>query len=163
MALDIFLLVLLLLLTLWTVLTIRLIRSVVGLAVTSALLSVIMFRLRSPLAAVFELSVCSGLISVIFVTTISFTHRVSKERLRIRKQERFAKFWYLPFILVAVGAALLYFGAPPAMELPVVAGGMDARGILWNHRHLDLLGQVIVLLAGAFGVAILFKENRYER
>jgi multisubunit Na+/H+ antiporter MnhB subunit len=37
---------------------------------------------------------------------------------------------------------------------------MEAKEILWNVRHLDILGQVIVLLAGAFGVAILFKERR---
>ena len=74
--------------------TVRLIRSIVGLALTSAILSVVMYRLHSPLAAVFELSVCSGLISVIFVTTVSFTQRMSKEDLLIRRKERFLKYWY---------------------------------------------------------------------
>jgi len=28
----------------------------------------------------------------------------------------------------------------------------DVRIILWNLRHLDMLGQIVILLAGAFGV-----------
>ena len=163
MNLNLILLIALLLAALWTVLTIRLVRSVVGLALTSAILSVIMFRLGSPLAAVFELSVCSGLISVIFVTTISFTSRVSKERLSVRRRERFVKFWYLPVILIAVGLALMHLSRPPVFKLPVVSAGPNAQSVLWNLRHLDLLGQVVVLLAGAFGVVILFKENKDER
>ncbi|MDP2906105.1 MAG: hypothetical protein Q8O22_07385 [Candidatus Omnitrophota bacterium] len=162
-AIDLILIIMLLLTSLWTVLTIRLIRAVVGLALTSAILSVIMFRLGSPLAAVFELSVCSGLISVIFVTTISFTSRVSKERLFVRRRERFVKFWYLPLILIVAGFLLLHFSHPPALKLPVTPAGQDVRSVLWNLRHPDLLGQVIVLLAGAFGVAILFKEDTHER
>lgn len=158
---DLILVSMLLLAALWTVLTIRLVRSVVGLALTSAILSVVMFRLGSPLAAVFELSVCSGLISVIFVTTISFTHRVSKEQLFARRRERFVKFWYLPFILIVAGFLLLHFSHPPALKLPVnPVPGQDVRSVLWNLRHLDLLGQIAVLLAGAFGVAILFKESQ---
>jgi NADH-quinone oxidoreductase subunit J len=159
MDLDLILIIALLLAALWTVLTIRLIRSVVGLALTSAMLSIIMFRLGSPMAAVFELSVCSGLISVIFITTISFTERVSKERLATRRKERFAKFWYLPVILVLVGFMLMRFSSPPALNLPVQSAPADVRHVLWSLRHLDLLGQIIVLLAGAFGIAILFKER----
>jgi NADH-quinone oxidoreductase subunit J len=139
--------------------TTRLIRSVVGLAITSAVLAVIIYRLGSPLAAVFELSVCSGLIPVIFITTVSFTQRVSKERLLVRKRERLAKFFYLPFIVIAVGLALSLFFKMPHIDLPSAYVGPDVRGLLWNLRHLDLLGQVIILLTGVLGVVILFKES----
>ena len=33
----------------------------------------------------------------------------------------------------------------------------DVREVLWNLRHLDLLGQIIILLGGAFGVVALVK------
>jgi len=158
MALNLILLSGLVLAAVWTVMTIRLIRAVVGLALTSAILAVIMYRLNSPLAAVFELSVCSGLISVIFITTVGFTQRISKERLRIRKRERLAKFWLLPIILAAAGLLLMRYLKIPDFVLPVPYAGPDVRGIIWNLRHLDLFGQVIVLLAGVFGVVILFKE-----
>jgi len=160
MAQDIILLSALLLVTLWTVMTIRLIRSVVGLALVSVIVSLLMFRLNSPLAAVFELSVCAGLIPVIFITTVSFTQRVSKERLRVRRRERLAKFWLLPIIIVLAGVLLSKFLKIPAFEAGAAAGNADVRYMLWNQRHLDLLGQVVILLAGAFGVVILFKEPK---
>ena len=139
--------------------TVRLVRSVVGLALTSAILAVIMYRLNSPLAAVFELSVCSGLISVIFITTVSFTQRISKERFLIRRRERLLRFLYLPFIIIIVGLLLVRYLKIPQFSLPLSAGVTDARLVLWNMRHLDLLGQVIILIAGVFGVVIFFKED----
>jgi hypothetical protein len=33
------------------------------------------------------------------------------------------------------------------------------REVLWMERHLDLFGQIAVLLAGAFGVVVLFKHR----
>ncbi|MCX5657295.1 MAG: hypothetical protein NTZ48_03595 [Candidatus Omnitrophica bacterium] len=158
MALNLILLSCLVLAAVWTVMTVRLIRSVVGLALTSAILAVIMYRLNSPFAAVFELSVCSGLISVIFITTVGFTQRISKERLRIRKKERLAKFWLLPIILIAAGLLLMRYLKIPDFVACLPPDSQDVRGIIWNMRHLDLLGQIVVLLAGVFGVVILFKE-----
>ncbi|MDD5156162.1 MAG: hypothetical protein PHF11_06770 [Candidatus Omnitrophica bacterium] len=160
MILDLILLTSLVLTALWTVMTIRLIRSVVGLAMTSVILTVIMYRLNSPLAAVFELSVCAGLISVIFITTVSFTQRVSIEKLRLRRRERFVKFWYLPFIVIVTGLLLSQYLKIPHFDLPLTIAQRDVRSILWNMRHLDVLGQIIVLLAGAFGVVVLFKEPK---
>ena len=158
MALNLILLSSLVLAAVWAVMTTRLIRAVVGLALTSAILAVIIYRLNSPLAAVFELSVCSGLISVIFITTVSFTQRISKESMPLRKREHLARFWLLPIILAAAGFLLIHYLKIPDLALTVSPpGGADVRGIIWNLRHLDLFGQVIVLLAGVFGVVILFK------
>jgi ethanolamine transporter EutH len=50
--------------------------------------------------------------------------------------------------------------------MPVQAiTGEGVREVLWNQRHLDLLGQIAVLLAGAFGVVVLFKgfETRVDK
>ncbi len=154
------LLICLLLASLWTVMTVRLVRAVVGLGLTSAILSIIMFRLDSPLAAVFELSVCAGLISVIFVTTVSFTQRLTQDRLRMRKKERLAKFWLLPFIIVIVAVLLYNYTKPANFARPPAAQNEDVRYILWNKRHLDLLGQIAALLVAAVGVVVLFKEQK---
>lgn len=160
MIIYIILFVILLLIVLWTVMTTRLLRSVAGLVVTSAVLSIIMFKLDSPLAAVFELSVCAGLISVIFITTISFTERITKQRLLVRKKERWHKFWLLPFIIVIAGLLLSQYKIPMDSKLAPPARIQDVRYLFWYIRHLDLLGQVILLLAGALGVVILFKEDK---
>ncbi len=36
------------------------------------------------------------------------------------------------------------------------------RTMMWDHRAVDLLGQMLVILAGTFGVLVLTKE-RIER
>lgn len=160
MVLNLILLTALLLAGLWTVMTTRLLRSVIGLALVSVILSIIMFRLLSPIAAVFELSVCAGLISVIFVTTVSFTQRLSQEDVQVRRKERFARFWILPLIIVPVFILLMKFSKPVAFRTPQVFNTEDVRYLLWNLRHLDLLGQIAIILAGVFGVVILFKEPK---
>ncbi|MFA5224146.1 MAG: hypothetical protein WC431_03145 [Candidatus Omnitrophota bacterium] len=158
MAIDLILLSALLLSAIWTVMTIRLVHSVVGLALTSAILAAIIYRLDSPLAAVFELSVCSGLISVIFITTVSFTQRISKERFIVRRKERLLRFLYLPFIVIIAGLLLVRYLRIPQFSLPLSAQVTDVRLVLWNMRHLDLLGQAIIIIAGVFGVVVFFKE-----
>jgi NADH-quinone oxidoreductase subunit J len=157
MKLDILLLVLFLLAAFWTVMTVRLLRSVIALAVTSIILTIIMFRLNAPLAAVFELSVCAGLISVIFVTTISFTERVSAARFLVRQKERWSKFWPLPLLLVLVGGGLILFVKAPL--IPQLAAGqtIDARNVIWNLRQIDLVGQIAIILIGIFGTVIFFR------
>ena len=44
--------------------------------------------------------------------------------------------------------------------LPLPPGGLetDVRDVLWNVRRLDLVGQILIILAGVFGVVILFKD-----
>lgn len=159
MILDYILLIALLLLVIWTVMTIRLIRAVVGLAMISVVVSILMFHLAAPLAGVFELSVCAGLISVIFITTISFTARVSKEQLPARRRQHLAKFWALPLIVIGLILLLRHYSFPAGLRIFQAAGESDPRVVLWNMRHMDLLGQIIVLLVGAFGVVALFKEK----
>ncbi len=159
MEMNLILLICLVLASLWTVMTVRIVRAVVGLALTSAILAIIIYRLGSPLAAVFELSVCSGLISAIFFVTISFTRTLTQEQVRITGKERLIKFGYLPIIVVLVGA-LLYHYIKPISITPLPVQEIDARYVLWNIRHLDLLGQIAALLAAAIGVVVLFKEHK---
>ena len=46
-------------------------RAAIALAVLSAVLAAIFFKLGAPYAGAFELSVCAGLITVLFVAAIS--------------------------------------------------------------------------------------------
>lgn len=157
---DIILLIVLILAALWTVMTRSLLRAAIGLALTSAVLTMVMFRLNSPLAAVFELSVCAGLISVVFISTISLTHSLSHKEVIEHMKERLNRFWYLPLILVLAAIAFSLMQVKIDLVLPGPEAQEDVREVLWNLRPLDLLGQVIVLLAGVYGVVILFREAR---
>ena len=143
---------------LWAVMSRSLLRSAIGLALTSAILSIVMFRFGSPLAAVFELSVCTGLISVLFISTISLTEPLTREQTISQMKERLGRFWYLPVIVVIVGVILSLLNIKPNLKLPAAEIEVDVRMVLWNLRQLDLLGQITILLVGVFGVVILFKE-----
>ncbi len=156
MVITFFLLTLLIALALWAVLTRSLLRAAIALAFTSAVLTIIMFRLDSWMAGVFELSVCTGLISVVFITVISLTQPLSQEEIIKHMKDRLTRFWYLPLMIVLVGLVLSLLNVK--FELTSLPKGIseDAGLFLWNLRQLDLLGQILVLLAGGLGVAVLF-------
>jgi NADH-quinone oxidoreductase subunit J len=153
------LLFLLLVSALWTVMARSLLRSALGLALTSIVLTIVMFRLNSPLAAGFELSVCAGLISVLFVSTISLTQPLSQDDVLRHMRERMARFWVLPLLIVAVGIALVLMKTTPSVHLPAPEEVQDVRVVMWHLRPVDIVGQIIILLTGAFGVVIFFKER----
>lgn len=159
---NVILLLLLVLAALWTVMTRSLLRSAIGLAITSAVLSVLMFQLQSPLAAVFELSVCTGLISVVFISTISLTQPLTGEQIMRHMKTRLKRFWFLPVILLLAGLLLKSIKAPVAFAPLPVEMEKDVRSVLWSIRHLDIVGQVFILLAGSFGVRILFREKEQK-
>lgn len=49
--------------------------AAISLAALSAIIALMCFKMNSPYAGVFELSVCAGLITVLFVSVISLTER----------------------------------------------------------------------------------------
>jgi NADH-quinone oxidoreductase subunit J len=158
---DIALVVALVLAALWTVMTVRTLRSAIGLAVTSAILAVIMFRLASPLAAVFELSVCAGLIPVIFISTIGLTHRVEEDDMAAKRREKLKKYAALLALVLVVAGVLVTLHLPNDFTAAQAAAPTDdPKIVMWELRHVDLIGQLGVLAAGAFGVLVLVKATK---
>jgi len=151
---------LLVLFALLTVVMRNLLKAVICLAATSAVLTAIMFMLSSPLAAVFELSVCAGLITVIFISVISLAKPVITDEEAPRIKERTRRYIFLPIILLVVVLSLVYF--KPAFNYIISSSGIidtNVQDAIWNKRMLDMLGQIIIILAGVLAVVILFKEN----
>jgi NADH-quinone oxidoreductase subunit J len=184
---------------LWSVLTPTLLRGAIGLAAASAVLTLLMFQMEAPLAGVFELSVCAGLITVVFVSAISLTTPKDKPEARERREARARTFIPGLFLALAqVGLLVWLVGMPalpgaasakdtakpaasaaaksadaakaaasktpamPAGKVAVAGSGpaADVRTVLWGERRLDLLGQILIIFAGVFGVVILFRDER---
>lgn len=163
MTIDMILLVSMMVAAIWTVMGRSLLKATIGLAVTSAIISILMFRLASPLAAVFELSVCTGLITVVFVTTISLTKPLTHKEIVELSKGRNKRFWYLPAILALIGGAVYFLSIPNDLgTIAPPSSIVDVRNVLWNIRHLDLFGQIIIIIIGALGVVILFEERRRD-
>jgi NADH-quinone oxidoreductase subunit J len=49
--------------------------AAISLATLSAILAIVFYQFNSPYAAIFELSVCAGLITALFVSAISLTRK----------------------------------------------------------------------------------------
>jgi NADH-quinone oxidoreductase subunit J len=157
------LLMLLLLAGVWTVMTLNLLKSAIGLAVTSVILTLVLFILNAPLAGVFELSVCAGLITVVFISAISLTKPLAGAEASARDRSRTRRFFILPILIAAVGWALSAFQPHLDCPLPPPGAEMDVRQVFWNLRRMDLVGQILVILAGVFGVVILFKDRSADK
>jgi NADH-quinone oxidoreductase subunit J len=146
---------------LWAVMATDILKSALALALTSVFLSIVIFLLGSPLAAVFELSVCAGLITVVFISAISMIKpegHTRGEDLTFRRNRRLKKYLPLP-ILLAVAGILLWMNRIDLPALPVSdASPLDLFKVMWDERRADLAGQVIMILVGVFGVVVLFKE-----
>jgi NADH-quinone oxidoreductase subunit J len=151
------LLVLLVLAALWASMATALLRATLGLALTSALLAVVMFALGATLAAVVELSVCAGLITVVLVSVTSLTQPRSLKEAIAARRRRLRRFWPLPFVLLVAGIGLSFVHAP--LDIVARAADDDVRTVLWSMRQLDLFGQILILLAGVFGVLVLFRKE----
>jgi len=132
--------------------------AAVSLALSSAVLAMVLFRLDAPWAGALELSVCAGLITVLFISTAGL----------LRKHEQFLKepkkrFLALPLVLIAAGAALWFFGAHILAVLGPAAGNTAQNGnaaqILWQTRRADLLGQLCLFAAGVFAVRAFFTRE----
>ena len=160
--LDLLLVTALVVVALATVMTARLLLSALSLALASAILTIIMFRLDAPLAAVFELSVCAGLIPAILISAIGLTRRLGPEDLKVRQKSHLKRYWFLPILVVLLAVVLSRVGIVMDFVIPAMQAGEGPREILWNLRHIDLLGQVVILLGGAFAVAVVLKEFKDE-
>lgn len=136
-------------------------KSAIALAAASVALGIIMYELGSVWAALFEVSVCSGLVTVVLVSAISLSHEDKKELQKVFEDKK--RLSLLPIILIVSGVALIViamwagFSLPYANETAVAAGNF--REILWNHRQADIWGQMIVIVTGSVAVSILFKER----
>jgi NADH-quinone oxidoreductase subunit J len=156
------LLFILVLIGFYSVLSKTLLKAAIGLAAVSAALTILMFTMNSPLAAVFELSVCAGLITVIFISVISMTKPAAPKEQKESEPNHYLKY----FPMVVIGALLFwamqyYLGdvTVPIFQTSVVP---DVRHALWDFRRTDIFGQLAVLFVGIYGVIVLFKELKHD-
>ena len=122
-----------------------LLKSTIGLASTSAILTILIFRLNSPLAAVFELSVCTGLITVVFVSTISMTKPLTHKEIVKASQDRLKRFWYLIPIMIVAAILLRSLKMPSDIMTAAPQAASDVRTVMWSSRQLDLFGQIMII------------------
>ena len=125
------------------------------------MLAIIMYLLGSVWAGIFELSVCAGLITVVFISAISLSNTDKEDLPRLYEDAK--RMAALPAVLIICGVILILIVAKTSFMLPAAVPAVEMadtfREIFWNQRQVDIWGQVIVVLTGALTVVALFKER----
>jgi NADH-quinone oxidoreductase subunit J len=164
MSLHLFLIAGMIICSLAAVMAKRTIHAAIFLALLSILLAAVMFAAGAPWAGAFELSVCAGLITVLFASAASMIGRGASYAKRESKI-----FLWLPLALLAFG--LITWGTAGPVFAPLFnaaaqnAGAsalMSAGDIIWKLRLPDLLGQLCIFVAGALTVRTILGEGKDE-
>lgn len=163
--LHVLLLILAIIFSILAVVRTRVIRAAIMLAGISIIVTLILFLLDTPIAGVFELSVCAGLITVIFISVISLTKPLTPDERSEERENMFKKFMLLPIIVIVCGVSF-YMLTKGIDFIPVPADSasdITDKAALWHLRQIDLIGQIIIILAGVFGVVVLFKYKKGDK
>ena len=146
----------------WAVMARKLLTSAILLALVSVLVALIFFGFGAPWAGIFELSVCAGLITVLFVSAVSLIRTVEE-----KSPEHRARFHALPLALAMFAIAAWFYLPPFLNELAGWArpglGGGTIGVALWDLRRPDLLGQVLMLAAGVFVIKSVFPRRNESK
>ena len=133
-----------------------LLKAAISLAGASIFLAMTFFELGAPYAGVFEISVVAGLITVLFIATISLTMGEGEVAER-RPARLLLPVFLVGFILADVFIMRQLLGAIPSQPAPPEAE--DLGHVLWSQRTFDLIGQIAIILAGVFCVLALFRKR----
>jgi uncharacterized MnhB-related membrane protein len=135
----------------------RLLISAVGLALTSALVALMIFLLGAPQIAVIELSVGAGLVTVLFVFAINIA---GEEVIDVKSILPKPLVWGC--VILACGLAIfLVLRAAGFVQFPTIGEQVPAV-ILWEERYLDILLQTVLIFAGVLSVIGLLSHAKPE-
>jgi len=138
-------------------------QSAIFLALASAVLGIVMYSMGATWAAVIEVSACSGLVTVIFISAISLS-RLPKDSVHEFYDHK-AQMKYLPVILIVAGIIVISLAMAKDFTLPSLATNVaeDFRKIFWETRQLDIIGQIVTILVGGIAVSILLRDDESPR
>jgi NADH:ubiquinone oxidoreductase subunit 6 (subunit J) len=138
-----------------------LIKSAISLALASLCLGIIFFQMKAPYAGVFEISVVAGLITVLFILTIALTKAEGEVRESKAALIIFPLF-FVAFLALDILVMKGLMAKVPALASTPEPGGLTFGDVLWKQRTFDLVGQVLVILAGVFAVLALFRKRNKD-
>jgi NADH-quinone oxidoreductase subunit J len=132
----------------------------VSLATISGVLALVLFLFGANIAGVFELSVCAGLITVLFIATVSLT-KDSDQKVETRLPAYFVPLVILIFVGIDYFIIQWVAHSLPASVVPQSSGTFQR--VFWELRSADMLGQIGLIGAGVFGILALFRVTAKEK
>jgi len=131
--------------------------AVISLGTLSVFTSILFYILGSPFASIMELSIGAGLITILFMATISLVEqpRVGHAKYSGRSSISF-------FALAAVVATTIWVALSLAEGVPGPAAAASAAAlpeVLWGIRLLDVMGLSVVIFTASIGIGVLFRTE----
>ena len=132
----------------------KLLISALWLAGASALAALWLYILGAPEIAVIELSVGSGLVTVLFVFAINIAGEggVSPRGLISRPV-----IWGL--VIISIGL-LAWFNLSGVIQNAVSQDGVPFKIEFWQNRTADVMLQIVLIFTGALGILGLLAEGK---
>lgn len=153
------LLVLMVLAALFVVFSRDLLYAVISLGLLSVFTSVLFYSLGSPYASIIELSIGAGLITILFMATISLVEQPKPRKGNIFGLS-FLNVMGIAVIAIAalwIGFSLVKGGGPSLVAALVPSGTLPET--LWGNRLLDVFGLGIIIFTAAIGIGALFRTE----
>ena len=130
-----------------------LLTAALWLAGVSALLATFLYAIGGHEIAVIELSVGTGLVTVLLVFAISITgDGATDARARLPRP--------LAWALIILASLLLGWMTMPWIAIHAVTVEYPFARVLWQGRSLDVLVQIVLMFIGALGVVGLLADAR---
>ncbi|HOJ86000.1 MAG: NADH-quinone oxidoreductase subunit J [Elusimicrobiales bacterium] len=138
----------------------KLINSAIMLALLSIGVSILLFAYNAPWAAVFELSVCAGLITVLFVSAVSLVKH-DEENIK----ENRVKYVLLPLLLIGfiISASIIvpeYFSKLQIFSTYNTQKEEPIGKLIWLYRGVDIIGQLTLLASSVFVIKHIFFKRK---
>ncbi|HHX87557.1 MAG TPA: DUF4040 domain-containing protein [Firmicutes bacterium] len=152
------LLVLMALAAIFVVFSRDLLYAVISLGFLSVFTSILFYSLGSPYASMLELSIGAGLITILFMATISLVEQPKPKQGKIFGLTYLNVFALTVIAVIALWIGLsLVKGGVPSLVAPVSPGTLPE--ILWGDRLLDVFGLGIIIFTAAIGMGVLFRTE----
>lgn len=134
----------------------RLLNVTIWLAFTSALVAILIFRLGAPHVAVIELSVGAGLVTVLFVFAFSIVGEATFDESTLIPRP-------LVWLLIMVVAFVVGWYVFPLPETQSFLINIPFGRMLWEHRGLDVIAQMVLIFSGVMGLIGLLSEPKLAK
>ncbi len=140
-----------------------LLKSAIFLALASAMLGVLMYMMGAVWAAVIEVSACSGLVTVIFISAISLSN-IKKDDIHKQYEDKKRMRWF-PITMIVGGILLIVIALAKDFTLTSALQQTTDhfKEVFWNTRQVDIMGQIVTILIGGIAVFVLFREEQENK
>ena len=137
----------------------KLSHSALWLAITSGLVSLLMYHLGAPQIAVIELSVGAGVVTILLVFAINIVGDEQEEKKPLVPKA--IAILVVLGVMVLIGSTLL-----PVKELSIPVSETITQSLsemMWQDRFLDTLLQIILVFTCVLGTLSLMEERKKSK